>query len=297
MKRIIILDLAGGLGNHIFLFEIANFIGSIGDSVILINKTEIDRKHASGKSTIEDFVLPDKVTYFELSRMMNRLYFGLKIFLRKFNSYKQSLTLVLDENYNTNDRNEIYDLVSKRKPKLIIISGYWQSFAYWNDNFNYKLKSEGHKLRELLSEIESINPVIFHYRLGKFNGSWEHSWGALSPKFLIDALATLKPDSTNSKAVWVFSNDLIEAKKLIEATEISPYKIFYIDDLALLPSELLLLFSKAKNLVCSNSTFSIVAAKIGRVKNVMVPSVLAKNGNSSLELPIEWNKVPSVWLE
>ena len=40
MKRIIILDLAGGLGNQIFLFEIANFIGSIGDSVIFINKTD-----------------------------------------------------------------------------------------------------------------------------------------------------------------------------------------------------------------------------------------------------------------
>ena len=296
MKRIVILDLAGGLGNHVFLLEIANFIGSIGDSVIFINKTEIDRKHSSGKSTIENFVLPDKFTYFKLSRMMNQLYFRLKIILKKFNSYKQSLTLVLDENYNTNDRNKIYELVSKRNPKFIIISGYWQSFAYWKGDFNYKLKSEGHRFRELLTEIESINPIIFHYRLGKFNNNWEHGWGALSPKFLIDALATLNSHPTNSKVVWVFSNDLLEAKKLIGATQFSPYKIFYIDDSALLPSELILLFSKAKNLICSNSTFSIVAAKIGSVKNVIVPSVLAKNGNSSLELPIEWNKVPSVWL-
>ena len=296
MKRIIILDLAGGLGNHIFLFEMANFIGSIGESVILINKTEIDKKHSSGKSTIEDFVLPDKVIYFKLSRTMNQLYFRLKYFLRKLNYYKQSLTLVLDESYNINDRNKIYNLVSERNPKFIIINGYWQNFTYWNNDFNYKLKSEGHKFRELINEIESIDPIIFHYRLGKFNDSWEHSWGALSPKFLIDALTTLKPNNTNSKAVWVFSNELLEAKKLIGATEISPYKIFYIDDLALLPSELMLLFSKAKNLVCSNSTFSIVAAKIGGVKNVIVPSELSKIGNSSLELPLEWNKVTSVWL-
>lgn len=296
MKRIIIVDLAGGLGNHIFLFEIANFIGTIGDSVIFINKTEIDRKHSSGKSTIEDFLLPDKVKFFKFNRLINKLYFRFKIFLKKFNSYKQSQSLILDENYNTNDRNKIYDLVSKRNPKLVIISGYWQNFAYWNDDFKYKLKSDGLKFRELLIELESINPIIFHYRLGKFKNSWEHSWGALSPKFLIDALNTLKPNNTSSKIIWVFSNDLLEAKKLIGTIDISPYKIFYIDDLALLPSELMLLFSKAKILICSNSTFSIVAAKIGSIKNVIVPSELSKNSNSSLELPLEWNKVTSVWL-
>jgi len=297
MKRIIILDLAGGLGNHIFLFEIANFIGSIGDSVIFINKTEIDRKHSSGKSTIEDFLLPNKVKFFKLSRMINKLYFRLKIFLRKFNTFKQSLTLVLDENYNTNDSKKIYDLVSERNPKFIIITGYWQNFAYWNDDFIYKLKLEGYKFRELLSQIESINPVIFHYRLGKFKDSWEHSWGVLSPIFLINALSFLKPNNISSKTIWVFSNDLLEAKKLIGATDTSPYKILYIDDSALLPSELMLLFSKAKILVCSNSTFSIVAAKIGNIKDVMVPSELSKNGNSGLELPLEWNKVTSVWLD
>jgi hypothetical protein len=296
MKRIILLDLAGGLGNHIFLFEIANFIGSIGNSVIFINKTEIDRKHSSGKSTIEDFVLPNKVKFFKLSRMSNKLYSRLKIFLRKLNTFKQSLTLVLDENYNTNDRKKIYDLVSKRNPKFIIITGYWQNFAYWNDDFNYKLKLEGYKFRELLSQIESKNPVIFHYRLGKFKDSWEHSWGALSPKFLIDALSVLKSNSISAKTIWVFSNDLLEAKKLIGATDTSPYKIFYIDDSALMPSELMLLFSNAKILVCSNSTFSIVAAKIGNVKDVIVPSELSKKGNSSLELPLEWNKVTSIWL-
>jgi hypothetical protein len=296
VKRIIILDLAGGLGNHIFLFEMANFIGSISDSKIFINKTEIDRKHSSGKSTIEDFVLTDNVTYFKLSPSMNQLYFRLKNFLRTLNLCKQSLTLVLDESYTANGRDNIYNLVSKRNPKFIIINGYWQNFAYWNNDFNYRLKSEGHKFRELISKMKSINPIIFHYRLGKFNHGWEHSWGALSPKFLIDALATLELNNTNSKVVWIFSNDLLEAKELLAATEISPYKIFYIDDSALLPSELLLLFSKAKNLICSNSTFSIVAAKIGNVKNVIVPSELSKIGNSSLKLPIEWERVTSTWL-
>jgi hypothetical protein len=297
MKKVIVVDLAGGLGNQIFLFEVANLIASLGKSVIFINKTDIDRKHSSGKSTIEDFLLPHKIKFFKFNHITSMLYFRFKNFLRKFNYCKLSLSLVLDESYNSNNRSKILDLVSKQNPKFIIISGFWQSFAYWNNNFDYKLKTEGIQFKELLSEVESINPIIFHYRLGKFNAGWEHSWGALSPKYLNDALSILNPDDLNLKTVWIFSNDLLEAKNLIGSIEISLYKIVFIDDLALEPSELMLLFSKAKVLICTNSTFSIVAAKIGSVKSVIVPSELSKDGKVSLELPIEWKKVASVWLK
>jgi len=297
MKRIIVVDLAGALGNHIFLFEIANFIASMDNCVIFMNKTEIDKKHSSGKSTIEDFLLPHKIKYFTLSPIVNKLYFRFKCFLRKFNSSKLTLSLVLDETYNSNNRIEILNLVSKQNPKFIIISGYWQNFAYWNNDFKFKLKSEGIQFKRFLNEIESLNPIIFHYRLGKFKNSWEHSWGALSPTYLNDALNALKSSNLNSKTVWIFSNDLLEAKRLISSIDIPLYKIVFIDDLTLLPSELMLLFSKAEVLICSNSTFSIVAAKIGNVKNVIVPSELSKNGNTSLVLPLEWKRVTSVWLK
>jgi hypothetical protein len=39
MKKIVIVNLAGGLGNQIFLFEAARFIASINNGKILINKT------------------------------------------------------------------------------------------------------------------------------------------------------------------------------------------------------------------------------------------------------------------
>jgi hypothetical protein len=297
MKRIIVVDLAGALGNHIFLFEMANFISSIDNSVILVNKTEIDRKHSSGKSTIEDFSFPSRIYFFTLSPIINILYFRLKHFLKNFNYCKLLPTLVLDEKYNSNSRIEVLNLICKQNPKFIIISGYWQNFAYWNNGVNYKLKSEGIQFKKFSNEIDIINPIIFHYRLGKFNNGWEHSWGALSPQYLADALDTLKFDNSKSKTVWVFSNDMLEAKRLIGSVDIPLYQIVFIDDLALLPSELMMLFSKAEVLICSNSTFSIVAAKIGNVRNVIVPSELSKNYKTSLEFPFEWKRVPSVWLE
>lgn len=297
MKRIIVVDLAGALGNHIFLFEIANFIASMGNSVIFMNKTEIDMKHSSGKSTIEDFLLPQNTKFFTLSPIINKLYFRFKYFLKKLNSCKLAPTLVLDEKYNSTSPFEILNLISRQNSKFIIISGYWQNFAYWNNNYSYKLKLEGSQFKKFTSEIEFINPIIFHYRLGKYNNGWEHSWGALSPEYLKDALDTLKFDNSTTKTIWIFSNDLLEAKRLIGSIDIPTYKIVFIDDSLLLPSEIMLLFSKAEVLICSNSTFSIVAAKIGNVKNVIVPSELSKNGNSSLEVPHEWKRVTSVWLK
>jgi hypothetical protein len=178
----------------------------------------------------------------------------------------------------------------------MIISGFWQNFDYWDDNFNYELRVEGIQFRKLLNEINNLNPIIFHYRLGKINNRWEHGWGALSPKFLSNALKILNPGGAIPMTVWVFSNDLPEAKKLINPSNYSPYTVIYIDDLKLSPSELLLLFSKVKTLICSNSTFSILAAKIGNVENVVVPSDLSKNGHKNIDLPNHWTRVNSVWL-
>jgi hypothetical protein len=77
----------------------------------------------------------------------------------------------------------------------------------------------------------------------------------------------------------------------------SPYKLFYIDDSELSPAELIILSSRSKILTCSNSTFNIIDPRIGNVEHVLVPSELSKNGQSNFELPTEWRKVKSVWLD
>jgi len=297
MKKIVIVNLAGGLGNQIFLFEAARFIASINNGKIFINKTDIDKYHSNGKSTIEDFVLPKDIKFFKFCPWINKIYIRFQVLLEKFNNHNQSLSLILDEKYHSFESNQIYRMVFQKNPKLIIITGFWQNFSHWHSNLDYKLKSEGKKFIELSKEIDSGLSVLFHYRLGKINNSWEHGWGALSPEFLLNALITLGSKNPRGKNIWVFSNDLPEAKILTGSIDYSPYKLFYIDDSELSPAELIILFSKSKILICSNSTFSIIAAKIGNVKHVLVPSELSKNGHSNFELPTEWRKVKSVWLD
>jgi len=297
VKRIVIVDLAGGIGNQIFLFEAAKSIAAINNRVIRINKTNIDRNHSSGKSTIEDFVLPDNVQFFKFNPLANKIYFWLQKLLLIFNNYRQSLTLMLNEDFSENHIDEINRIILQRNPRFIIISGFWQNFVFWDDSFKFRLKLESVKYRELDNNLATQNPIVFHYRLGKINNRWEHGWGALSPDFLSNALAILGQDNVNSKIVWIFSNDLTEAKRLTECINYAPYKLVYIDDSKILPSETMLLFSKAKILICSNSTFSILAGKIGAVENVIAPLELSKNGDKNFDLPSNWKRVKSVWLD
>jgi hypothetical protein len=296
VKKLLIVDLAGGLGNQIFLFKAAISLAAINNSLILVNKTNVDKFHSAGTSIIEDFIFPKNVKFFKLNPLVNQMYFRLKQILKPLNNRNQSLSLVLHEDFSSNSFAGIRKLILQRNPRFIIISGFWQNFSFWGKKFEFKLRSESKLFRKLTNDLTKINPIIFHYRLGKINNKWEHGWGALSPKFLENALAVLNENNIESKIVWIFSNDLTEAKKLIQPLDCSPYQFFYIDDSKMLPSEIMLLFSKANFLICSNSTFSIVAAKIGAVKNVIAPLDLSQNRHENFELPADWKRIPSVWL-
>ena len=297
MKRIVVVDLAGGIGNQIFLLEAAMFIASFNNGMVLINTTRIDRYHSSGKSTIEDFSLPENVRYFKLNIFVDFIYFRLKVFLKFFNKFNRFPFLVLNEAYSNYKRSEIANIIVQKNARIILLSGYWQNFTYWSNDLKYELRLERDQLHKVLNEMKSESPVVFHYRLGKLYNKWEHGWGALSPNYLLNALATLENSIHNSLVVWVFSNDLMEAKKLLEPLDCTPYKLFFIDDSKFSPAEIVVLFSKAKILICSNSTLSIVAAKIGDVEKVIVPSELSKNGHENIELPNIWRKVKSDWLD
>lgn len=297
MKRYVIVELAGGLGNQIFLLEIALLVSSIGNRKILINKTYIDKNHSLGNSTIEDFILPSNVRIFELRPIFRKFYRKMLLLLSVFNRFKQSLTLLLNEDLNIGSREAVNKIILSRDPVFTIISDYWQNFSYWQDDFIFKLKDQSKEFEERLLQMKTDNPVVVHYRLGKINNKWEHAWGALSPLYLTNCLKNITMDSVEIRKIWVFSNDMNEAQKLISESDLTFYDIKYVDDVNLSPAEVMMLLSKAKVLICSNSTFCISAAKIGKVPKVLVPSELSKKGHKVIPLPYEWIKIDSVWLE
>ena len=56
MRRLVWVDLAGGMGNSIFLFQVANYVASVNHNTILVNKSNIDKTHSGRKPSIDDFI-------------------------------------------------------------------------------------------------------------------------------------------------------------------------------------------------------------------------------------------------
>lgn len=298
-KRYIYSELAGGLGNQVFIYEFTKYISSIYGGKIFLNSRYIDRKHSKGKSTITDFELPPSTKIVTFSILPTAIFIRLKKFLRVFNKFDQSTILVLDQGDSDLDKSMIYDLVFERNPKFILIFGFWQNFNYWSTETTYKLKNESRYFSELQKKMSIQNPIVFHYRLGVLNKTWEQGWGALSPEFLSECIMEFKSSNTHMpKILWIFSNDLDHAGALLHDTIFGQnLKVEMIEDHMLTPAELLLLISKTNFLICSNSTFSLAAAKFGGVANVIIPNSLNRYEVVNIFPPTQWTQVQSKWLD
>jgi hypothetical protein len=82
-------------------------------------------------------------------------------------------------------------------------------------------------------------------------------------------------DSKNS--VWIFSDNITLAKQFLSSVDFpEKFELLYFDDSGMSPAEVLMLIASSSLLVCGNSTFSLAAAKIGKIKNLFVPSSFSK---------------------
>jgi len=192
---------------------------------------------------------------------------------------------------------EIRELISTRNPLIVLITGFWQDFTFWDDS-TYTLKKESKRFHDIYVELIELKPIIFHYRLGKIGNRFEHGWGALSTKYFLKSVSEMDSiDSAKKAPIWIFSNDLEHAKTLLTDSKILNHQINFVDDKLLSSAELMILFSKATYLICSNSTLSIAAAKLGGVENVIVPKSLSVRDNVTFKYPDGWRSVESDWLE
>jgi len=297
-RKYILTDLAGGLGNQIFLLEMTKFLHSLIEGKVYLNKHHIDLTHSNGTSTIENFMMPAGIQFVDYGKFCAWFLNRVKRYLKYLNLIPQNLILILDDSDNKLCKKKIMDLAENKKPILTFIFGFWQNFDFWAESANYFLKHRSIKFIELEKDLVKTDPIIFHYRLGQANDSWESGWGALSPEFLQTALEHLRINcGLEVGPVWVFSNDLFHAKNLILAKLVdSNYDLRFIDDSELTPAEVFILFSKSNHLICSNSTMSISAAKISKAKNIVIPKVLSIKGDFIRSTPEGWIKIDPIWL-
>jgi len=298
-KSYIIVELAGGLGNQIFLLEMAKYLASLNGSKVLVNLSHIDSKQFNGKSTIEDLQFEKNIKLFRYNRILKKLSDYSKKYLSIVNKIKQNIILVLDESEFTSGNNSLEKIVIARKPRLIIIFGFWQDFTYWQSEPKYVLKNPSQKYLDACKLMKLQQPIVFHYRIGSYGTKWEYQWGILSPDYLKNCLNYFNSDiKENTKVVWIFSDNPNNAQEFLRGVQMPKnFVISFFDDTNMSPAEIFMLISQSSYMICSNSTFSIAAARIGNVENVIIPDALSKYGTVSMCIPNSWVRIKSVWLD
>jgi hypothetical protein len=297
VPKIIILSLSGGLGNQIFLLKFASFVSSIDNRNIYILNHRNPHSPNNHEPSFKDFYITSDFRIFKHNNILLFLFLKLGQYTQKISDLFPKILLLLGLNQHGMTPGEIRELISTQNPLIVLITGFWQDFSFW-DKSTYTLKKESKGFQHLYVELIERKPIIFHYRLGKIGNRFEHGWGALSPKYFLESVIEMDSIVSAKKApIWIFSNDLEHAKTLLIDTKILNHQIYFVDDTLLSSAEIMILFSKAKYLICSNSTLSIAAAKLGSVENVIVPKFLSTRGSVTFKYPAGWRSVESDWLE
>lgn len=292
------IELAGGLGNQVFIYQMANFLNSLGKRTTILNTHHIDKNHSNGDSTIEDFELNSEYRITKFFPFFNFIIDRLKPYFKYLNKLNQNIILVLSDTDESLDPRKIANLVVSRNPKYLFVYGFWQNFEFWEPTQVLPIKNKCPKAQALLNKLALDNAIIFHYRLSTKNENWEDAWGVISPKYLIDSLDKIKLLwNLNFRKIWIFSNNIGLARDLIShLTSASNFDFEFIDDSGLRPAEIMNIISGGKYLICTNSTFSVAAAKIGDVKHVCVPLNFSKYKTVNFSFPNNWLKVENSWL-
>lgn len=313
MPRIIILSLSGGLGNQIFLLKFASFVSSIDNRNIYILNHRNSHSQNNHESSFKDLNITNDFRVFKHNNILLLLLLKLEKYTQKISDLFPKIFLLLGLKQHGSTPGEIRELISTRNPLIVLITGFWQDFSFW-DNSTYTLRKKSESFHQAYLELGKHEPIIFHYRLGSIRNKFEHGWGALSPKYFFEAVNEMDSIASAKEApIWIFSNDLEHAKILFFDAKVLNHRINFVDDKLLSPAEVMILFSKARYLICSNSTFSIAAAKLGSVENVIVPKFLSSKLGSvenviipsflstrrpvTFKYPAGWRSVDSDWLE
>jgi hypothetical protein len=299
--KILRLRLVGGLGNQVFGAIAGVYLSRRLDRKLELDIWDVAQSHSD--FDIRSFALPYTVLG------TKRKLYGFSMFLSRarhsliyrmgflINRNPIPLPFFVDSGFDEN-------LGIQSRWNRVYISGYFQDFRYL-DPFETELKAaftlskKSSELVRLEEEVGKHNDIAIHIRRGDFLAAKSYH-GCLSITWYLNVLRERFETLSTESALWIFSNDIDWCKKQFASLgEAGWKKIIFVSENDLIdPAENFYLFGLLKNQVCANSTFSLLAARLGRNENVIVPKILNINGDFKLlerSLPAHWIQIEPIW--
>ena len=271
----IIVRNKGGVGNQLFIYAFSKSLSlDLKGELLLDNYSGFKRdyykrtnklKHIIG-SYSKEFKTINKYVYFILNNTPKPLLEFLGVIIIVDNPSKLFLL----------------DNRKLKKYNLIFVDGYFQSYKYFshrqNEIFNrqtifknFKLSSEYDIFK---NKIQTKNSISIHIRKKEYSI-------AIDDSYYFKALSLMR---NNNEAVFIFSDDINQCKKIFKGSEFIFVEAQEVDEI-----QELYLLSLFENQIISNSTFSYWGALLTLNTNVKI--IAPKNPG----IGVNDNFYPSSW--
>lgn len=299
-KQKISIELIGGIGNQLFCYFAGLYISDKTSSRVKFIHNALPKNHPQFNSQISDLNLPTDIkasTFnFFFATMIIKIFDSISFRVPLIKKLKNN-GIYMDQRVGVlNECREIQHKIDKRIfKKSVVLKGHYQDISYYSEYMkNNKImaiypKNPSDEYRQLIDSKLLENLTIVHIRRGDFE-HFRSEIGVLSTEYYRLAINELLELEKQIEIVVV--SDEPEKAKIIFPKSFSFIPISYTKNFNLKnPAELLIAMSYAKNLIISNSTFSLWSAILSRsTKNIVYPQPF------NLNIPLKVSGFPSTWI-
>lgn len=301
------VNLMGGLGNQ--LFQLAFGLAATRSGKLeLVTTFGSPRKNLSGGPEIADFALPDCVSIklHRRNRLIARLINLLLVRSLSLNSrrsldilFKKILSFSLTLKFKTRCTISVGRNVGFSEMKLPLrnkfIIGYFQSWKWYREPEIQRImrdlrpKRQSETIRRYVEIAKMEKPLLLHVRLGDYKN--EAGIGLLGLLYYQRALTEMARIGASYGTIWVFSDEVDEAKKFLEPLSLDHVR-FIDEDISSV--ETLELMRLCRGYIIANSTFSFWGAALSKSDSpiVMAPEPWFQNAESPEKLiPADWIRI------
>lgn len=284
----IIVKLMGGLGNQMFQYAYAYNLAKKFNEELFVDTRFYP---ADGKININDLMVPELKNWEEAqikkserkyTIMMQKIYHVLqkliRIMLRTDKLGEKLFNIFSKRGYCFNFDPYFYEY--KKETANTYLYGYFQGEQYFKEvvldiKQQFKVKTQlSENTKKTAEQIEQVNSVALHIRLGDYTQKKNCDLYVCTKKYYEDAIKYFK-NNVEEPRFFVFTNDLEEAKKLVDF----PEETFFVENTQ--DYEDLALMYKCKHFIISNSTFSWWGAYLSEnpYKKIVAPDKFRRTQN------------------
>ena len=305
MSKKLIVRIANGLGNQLFLYASAYAIAKQLDRELLIDeKSGFLREDRKIKYGLSYFNISSKLSGNEY-KFDSQLKNMKRFLLKKIDKFSKTKNFLIEDRNNKKETEFSNNYLKRNYKDVVILEGYFQSEKYFIDyknnilqEFSFKDQIKTHNL-ELQKMILSSNSILVHIRQHAFSETQKKQ--TKGENLLKSDRHTRENIDHNLKAIKYFKTKINNAKFFVFSNDFKNLKNIFIGDeyyfvdknIKLEPIHDFYLMTLCKHFIVSPSTFSWWAAWLSKNENkicIRPPENMTMSLNRDV-IPDDWTNI------